>query len=467
MKALAREKLGTEPIGRLLAIMAAPSIVAMVMQALYNTVDSIFVSRISHGALAAVTLAFPIQMITGALSTGIGVGINSSISRNLGSGHEELSSKAAGNGLILGLFSLALMVLFGLFGTGWYLGLYTTDPEVISAGMIYIRTICILSFGSIFTQISFSILQGSGNMVIPMMSQIAGAVCVIGLDPLFILVFKMGILGAALASSTAQVVAMCIGLYGVFIRNRHNLPVTRSAFKPEKAVIKDILVVGVPSALTQATTSIVSGIVSKIIARYGTAMISVYGGYTKFSSFGQLPVFGVTRGMNPILGYSYGAKDKGRFTGTLRRAVVAGAIITALVGLFFLLFPGTILKMIDATDEMRAIGMRAYRILSIVIIISGPSIVLSQSFPPAKRSYLTMIYSLVRQVVFLIPICLLMSANFGEIGVWFGLVITDSLGLVTVIIMHTWFVRAVLNKWPDKPVQAEANDTATNKEESK
>ncbi|MBO6048861.1 MAG: MATE family efflux transporter [Spirochaetales bacterium] len=461
-KALAKDRLGTDPVGKLLFRMAAPSVVAMVMQAMYNTIDSVYVAKISSASLAAITLAYPIQMITGAMSTGIGVGINSSISRSLGEGHPEKSSKAAANGMLLGLISLVIMVLFGLFGVRWYLGLYTDDAAVIEAGLIYIRTICLLSIGTIFTQISFSILQGSGNMLIPMVCQIAGCLTVLGLDPLFILVFKMGVGGAALASSTAQIISMFIGLFGVFYVNRKNLPIRRGDFKPQGAVLKDILSVGVPSALTQATTSIVSGIVNKIVAQYGTATISVYGGFSRISTFGILPIFGVTRGMNPILGYSYGAKNKKRFTQTQRLACITASIISSVTGLFLLLFPNVALGMISASQEMLTFGVNAYRILSISLFINGISISLSQCFPPAKRSYLTMIYSVLRQLAFLIPLTLLLSKIWGRTGVWIGLVITDYLAFFVILFMSIWFRRTVLNKWDENPINE--NNTAITQE---
>ncbi|MBP5163365.1 MAG: MATE family efflux transporter [Spirochaetales bacterium] len=433
MDSLQRERLGTDPIRKLLFRMAAPSIVAMVMQALYNTVDSIFVSHISPASLAAITLAYPVQMITGAMSTGIGVGINSSISRSLGEGKPEKSSRAAANGMLIGLISVGIMILFGLFGVNAYLNFYSKDPEVIAAGMIYIRTISLLAVGTIFTQISFSILQGSGNMLIPMVCQIAGCITVLILDPLFILVFKIGIIGAALASSTAQIISMGIGMYGVFVRNRKNLPVRPHDFKLEGAVVKDILAVGVPSALTQATTSVVAGIVNKIIAQYGTATITIYGGYTRISTFGVLPVFGVTRGMNPILGYSYGAKNRKRFMETQRLACMTATAISVLAALFFIIFPNAVLQMIHATDEMRTFGVSAYRILGISLFINGLSICLSQCFPPAKRSYLTMIYSVLRQVGLLIPLTILFSKLWGRTGVWVGIVLTDYLAFFIVI----------------------------------
>ena len=284
----AAELLGTEPVRDLLISMAIPSIVAMLMQALYNTVDSMYVAKISDESFAAVTLAYPVQMIIGALSTGIGVGINSAISRNLGvginsaisrnlgAGEPDQAAKSASNGIVLGFGTVFIMALFGIFGAGTFIRFFSTDPQVIEAGTIYVRTISILAFGSIFTQITFSVLQGSGNMVVPMISQLAGGFCVIFLDPIFIFLFKLGVLGAAIASSLSQAIAMLIGFYGIFKVNRANLPVTFKGFRPDIQIMKDILVVGIPSALTQATTSIVSGIVNKLIAGYGTAAIAVF-----------------------------------------------------------------------------------------------------------------------------------------------------------------------------------------------
>ena len=448
MSTLARERLGTEPVKKLMLRLAAPSIVAMIMQSLYNTIDSVFVGKISAASLAAVTLAYPVTMFTGAISTGIGVGINSSIARGLGEGDPEKPSKSAANGLALGLISFAIMFLFGIFGSGWFVRMYSNEERVIADGIIYIRTLCMLSFGQIFTQISFSILQGSGNMVLPLFSQIAGAASVLILDPLLILVFHLEIRGAALASGFAQIISMSVGLFGVFVKNRKNLPVSLRSFKPEWKVIKDILAVGVPSALTQATTSIVSGIINKVISVYGSVAISVYGGYSKISTFGVLPVFGVTRGMTPVLGYSYGAKNRDRFLQARRIAIITAFIISSIAGLFFLLLPNVVLDMISATEEMRLIGMKAYRILGTSLFISGISIVYAQSFPPAKRSYLTMIYTISRQVGLLIPIMILLTRAIGMTGVWLSYVITDYLSFGIVLVMSMLFRKKVLDTWP-------------------
>ena len=443
---VSHEKLGTEPINTLLLKMALPSVVAMIMQALYNSVDSMFVAKISSESLAAVTLAFPVSMIIGAMSTGIGVGINSSISRSLGADDIKSAGKAAANGIMLGFGAVAIMIAFGLLGPELYLRIYTDDPAVIDAGVTYIRTVSLLAFGNIFTQISFSVLQGSGNMTIPMLSQLVGGACVMALDPLFIFGLGMGVLGAAVASSLSQAISMSIGMYGIFVRNRENLPVARDDFKPDAAILKDILAVGIPSALTQATTSIVSGIISKMIAGYGTAAISIYGGFSRFSTFGVLPVFGLTRGMNPILGYSYGARDKKRFKATEKLAIKVGAAFTIITGLVFLLAPGFILRLISATPEMIEVGRPAYRILALPLFVSGASIVMSQAFPPAKRSYLTMIYTMLRQVGIMIPLCLICGRKLGMKGIWIGCAATDYLALVVVIIMTIWFYRNVINK---------------------
>ena len=447
---LARERLGTEPIGKLMFRMAAPSIVAMLMQSLYNFVDSFFVARISVTGLSAITLAYPVQMFCGAISTGIGVGINSCISRSLGEGDPDKPSRAAANGLMLGLVSVLIMVVFGLTAPEWFLRLFTDDEAVIHDGIIYIRTYCLLSFGAIYTQLSFSILQGSGNMVIPLVCQIAGAASVLALDPLFILGFRMGIAGAALASGGAQMIAMGVGLYGVFVRNRRNLPVRLSGFRPDGKIIKDILVVGIPSALTQTTTSVVSGIVNRIVARYGAAAISVYGGYNRISSLGILPVFGVTRGMTPILGYSYGARNRERFVRTRRIGIISALVISSVVGLFFLIMPGAVLGLVNASEEMREIGMKAYRILALSLFISGVSIVLAQVFPPAKRSYFTMIYTILRQVGLLVPLCLLFSRLWGVTGVWTGYVVTDYSACLIALGLNIWFDRKVMAKWAAK-----------------
>ncbi|MBE6129732.1 MAG: MATE family efflux transporter [Erysipelotrichaceae bacterium] len=443
----AQDALANEPVRSLLLKMAGPSIVAMVMQALYNTVDSMYVSRISSGSMAAVTLAYPVQMIMGALSTGIGVGINSSISRSLGEKDQKKAAAAASNGLSLGLVTVAVMILFGIFGAEPFVRMYTTDPEVLAGGIIYVRTICFLSVGSVFSQLCFSVLQGSGSMVIPMLSQISGGIIVILLDPVLIFSMNLGILGAAIASSFAQIVSMLIGLYGIFKKNHENLPVTFRGFRPDIEIIKDIMTVGIPSALTQATTSIVAGIINKEIAVYGTDAVTLYGSFTKLNSFATLPVFGVTRGMNPILGFCTGEKNKDRFLETRNFAMVLANGWTFLAFLAFQLAPVTLLAMMNIKGDLVPEGITTYRVLSMSLMIMGNSIVMTQLFAPVKKSYISMISALLRQVVLLVPLTLYLGNIYGIHGIWIGIVCADFLNYLFVIVMNIWLRRKVLNTW--------------------
>lgn len=436
-----------EPINKLLFKMAGPSTVAMLMQALYNTVDSMYVAKISDGSLAAVTLAFPVQMIIGALSTGIGIGINSSISRNLGAKKDDLAGKSAANGLALGILTVLVVILFGLFGSSTFVNLYSKDPNVVEPGIIYIRTICLLAFGSIFSQLTFSVLQGSGNMFWPMVSQLSGGVFVIFLDPLFIFTFGLGVRGAAIASSIAQMIAMSIGFYAVFVRNRANLKVSFRGFRPDIAIIKDIMFVGIPAALTQATTSIVAGIVNKQISNYGTTAVSVYGAYAKLCSFAQLPVFGITRGMNPILGYCCGNKDKKRFMQTVKLAVIVADSWTILSFAVFMIFPEFLLKLMSASDEMMELGVVSFRLLPMSMLIFGATIVMTQLFAPVKKSYISMTSAILRQVLLLVPLTLLFSSFWGINGIWIGICAADYINFGFIIIMNIWLKKTVINKW--------------------
>ena len=444
----ANERLGTDPIWPLLLSMAAPSIVAMTMQALYNTVDSMFVARISEGSLAAVTLAWPVQMIMGAMSTGIGVGINSSIARHLGAHDEDGASRAAANGLMLGIFAIVVMALFGIFGAEPFVRFYTTDPEVVAAGTVYIRTISLLATGSVFSQITFSVLQGSGNMLLPMVSQLSGGLAVIALDPIFIFGLNMGVLGAAVASSLAQWISMAIGLFGVLRVNQKNLRVSFAGFHPDLDIIKDILSVGIPSALTQATTSIVSGIVNKLIAGYGTAAVAVYGGFNKVTNFAILPLFGITRGMSPILGYAYGAGNRERFVECERKAGRLGELLTIPSALVLVLFPQLVLAIVNATPEMAEVGNVAIRILGAPICFYGLSIVYTQAFPPAKRSSITMALAIFRQVLLLVPLTNLFSHFMGLTGIWVGIATADALNMVAVLIVTRWlWTKGLASGW--------------------
>ncbi|MBR3363800.1 MAG: MATE family efflux transporter [Solobacterium sp.] len=443
-----RDALANEPVRSLLLKMAGPSIVAMLMQALYNTVDSMYVARISDGSLAAVTLAFPVQMIMGALSTGIGVGINSCISRNLGAKNTKDAASAAANGLLIGILTVGVMILFGLFGSEAFVRLYTNDPEVSASAVVYIRTICLLGFGSIFSQLTFSILQGSGSMVIPMMSQIAGGLFVVLLDPVMIFTLNLGIRGAAIASSCAQMISMLIGMYGIFVKNHENLPVSLQRFKPDFTIVKDILYVGIPAALTQATTSIVAGIVNKEIAVYGTDAVAVYGSFSKLNSFATLPVFGVTRGMNPILGFCCGEKNRDRFLETRNFAMKLANSWTFAVFLLFQTVPQFLLGLMNIKSGAQLeLGISSYRLLSLSLTIIGASIVMTQLFAPVKKSYISMISALLRQVVLLVPLTLLLQQYFGISGIWLGICAADFLNFLFVIVMNIWLRKKVLSTW--------------------
>ena len=442
-----REAMATEPVRSLLLKMAAPSIVAMLMQAMYNTVDSMYVARISDGSLAAVTIAFPVQMIMGALSTGIGVGINSCISRNLGAKDPKEAGAAAANGLTLGLVTVVIMALFGIFGAEPFVRMYTSDPEVVANGIVYVRTICLLGFGSIFCQLSFSVLQGSGSMLIPMVSQIAGGLFVIMLDPIFIFGLGLGVQGAAIASSLAQIIGMAIGMFGIFVQNKENLPVTFRGFRPDFALMKDILSVGIPSALTQCTTSVVAGIVNKQIAIYGTEAITLYGSYTKLSSFVTLPIFGITRGMNPILGFACGEQNANRFKETRNFALKLAFVWTAACFAVFQLMPTMLLALMNIKGELVQTGITTYRLLSISMPVIGLSIVMTQQFPPLKKSYLTMISALLRQIVFLLPLTILMRNLIGVNGIWIGIQMADYLNFVFVTCVTLWVDKKILSKW--------------------
>ena len=452
-----QEAMANDPVRLLLLKMAGPSVIAMLMQALYNTVDSMYVSRISDGSLAAVTIAFPVQMIMGALSTGIGVGINSSISRALGAKDTESASKSAANGLMIGLLTVAVMILFGLFGAQPFVSMYTDDPEVLVAGTIYVRTICLLGFGSIFSQLGFSVLQGSGNMIFPMMSQLCGGLAVILIDPLLIFGLDMGVLGAAVASSMAQTISMLIGFYGIFVANKSNLPVSFRGFRPDIAIIKDIMYVGIPAALTQATTSIVAGIITKEIAAYGTSAIAVYGAYNKLSTFASLPVFGITRGMNPILGYCVGARNKSRFNETEKAAAIIANTWTFVAFCIFAIFPRYLLMSMHATPEMMEIGIKSFRLLCLSLLFLGSSIVMVQIFAPLKKAQISMASAFLRQLVFLVPLTMMLSKIWGLYGIWIGMFLADLLNYLFVFAMNIWVRKKVFPTWdlPESSAETE------------
>lgn len=444
-------KMGTMHIPQLLFSMALPAIISMFVQAMYNIVDSVFVAQTGENALTAVSLAFPVQMLIVSCFVGMGVGINSGISRRLGEKkHREAEMVAEHGFLVAVILSLAAAVLGAVF-SNIFVKMFTDNPEIIKGCTDYLLIVTIFSFGSIITQAGFSTLQGSGDMIQPMIGQLIGAITNIILDPIMIFGLlgfpALGVTGAAIATVTGQIIAMVYILIVVLKRKKNLLKLQFRSFKYRGAIMKDIAVVGLPSAIMQGIGSFMVTGYNLILAGYGMTAVAVFGVYFKVQSFIFMPIFGLGQGAMPIFGYNYGAQNAKRFKETLKVSILTSLVIMFVGVLLFQLFPAQIFMLFNASEEMTAIGINCFRAISLAFPLAGISIMLSTSFQAMGKSYLSMISSFLRQMIFLLPFSYLFSLIGGLDTVWYGFIVSEIACLVFEVIVYRHYKKKVLDRW--------------------
>ena len=405
-EAPAENKMGVMPVNRLLFSMSLPMILSMLVQALYNIVDSIFVAQIGETALAAVSLAFPVQNLIIAVSVGTGVGVNALLSRSLGEKNQETANLAAVNGIFVFFLSYLLFAVFGLFFARMYFTVQTSNPEIIEQGTIYLSVCSIFSFG-IFLEIALErIMQSTGRTIYNMITQGLGAIINIILDPILIFGLfgfpRMGILGAAVATVIGQIIAMLLLLY-FNIRKNSDVNLNMRRFRPDTAIIAEIYRVGLPSIIMQSISSVMTFGVNKILLLFSETAVSVFGIYFKLQSFIFMPVFGLNNAMVPIVAYNYGAARKDRIMKTIRSSVTA-AVAIMLAGLaIFQIFPEQLLYLFDASEHMMGIGVPALRIISLSFLFAGYCIVIGSVFQALGNGVYSLITSAARQLVCILP----------------------------------------------------------------
>lgn len=451
-------KMGTVPIPKLLFSMALPAIISMVVQALYNIVDSIFVAKIGEEALTAVSLAFPVQILIIACFVGMGVGINSGIARKLGQKLNDEAEQVSEHGFLVALILSAVIAFLGVLFARPFVSMFTDNQAIIDQGVIYLQIVTLFSFGSIVTQAGLSTLQGTGDMIKPMIGQLIGAVTNIILDPILIFGLlgfpAMGVAGAAIATVIGQIVAMLYVLIVVF-RGNNVLKPRLGNLQVKGAILKEIAVVGLPSAVMQGIGSLMVTGYNMILADFGMTAVAVFGVYFKVQSFVFMPVFGLGQGTMPILGYNYGAKNKERFLQTVKVAILSAVGIMCLGFLLFQVFPGQIFMLFSASDEMITIGVRCFKVISYAFPMAGICILLSTSFQAVGKAYLSMIASFMRQLIFLLPFSYLFSLIGGLDYVWLGFLVSELACMVLEIIFFWRIKRNVLDTW-DSPWQNES-----------
>jgi putative MATE family efflux protein len=435
-------RLGTMAINPLLISMAFPIMLSMLVQALYNVVDSIFVARVSDAAFTALSLAFPAQNLMIAVSVGTAVGVNSLMSRRLGEKKFEEANLAAENGMFLALISAAVFCLFGLFGSRAFFSMFTDDEALIELGKSYLTIVCGFPFGLFFSVMGERLVQATGNSVYTMISQGMGAITNIILDPIMIFGLlgfpAMGVAGAAIATVIGQVVSMAI-IFWCNYKHNHEINMKFRGFRPSGAIIGEIYRVGLPSILMQAVSSIMTFGMNKILIFFSQTAVNVFGAYFKLQSFIFMPVFGLNNGMIPIIGYNYGARHKDRIMKTFRLALCIAAGIMAVGTIVFGFFPGTLLSVcFSASDEMLTIGIPALRILGICFIPAAVTIIISGVFQAMGAGVNSMIVSFTRQLVVLLPMAYILGHLISLEAVWWSFPIAE---VVALILSITMFIR--------------------------
>ena len=443
-------KMGVLPIKKLIISMSLPMMISMLVQALYNVVDSIFVAQVSKDALAAVTYAFPMQNLMIAVGSGTGVGINALLSRSLGAKQFDRSNAAANNGILLTMINAVIFMLIGLFGAEAFIKSQVSNPQIVDYGATYLGICSTFSFG-IFFQMTFErLLQSTGLTIYSMISQGTGALINIIFDPILIFGLagfpKLGVAGAAYATVLGQVVAGTIGLILNLKYNKEIRFSLKGIFSPASDIIKQIYIVGIPSILMMSIGSVMTYLMNQILSSFSTMATTVFGAYFKLQSFFFMPIFGLNNGLIPVLAYNYGARKKERIREALGFAMKL-AVSIMLIGLIsFQLVPKILLGFFNPDDEMLRIGVPALRIISLSFPIAGACIAMGSVFQAFSKSIYSLVVSIGRQLVALIPAAWLLSKTGVVTNVWWAFLIAEGVSLM----LSLFFFRKVHKNIIDK-----------------
>ena len=449
MEQTRNNKMGSAPMFKLIMSMSLPAMFSMIIQALYNIVDSIFVAQINENALTAVSLAYPVQMLIISVAVGTGVGLNSLVSRRLGEGKQEEADSAASHGLFLGIATWIVFALLGFFLTDTFFHMFTDDPEIFAMGTQYLSCVLIFSVG-VFIELNLEkTLQATGNMIYPMLFMLVGTVTNIILDPLLIFGIgffpKLGVLGAAVATVIGQIFSMIFSIYVMF-RKEHDVHIHFSL-----DTVKNIYAVGFPSIIMQSISSVMIFFMNGILIAFSNSAVSVLGVYYKLQSFVFMPVFGLTHGVMPIIGFNYGAKKKQRMLSALKYGcLIAFVIMVAGTALFWIL-PEQLLMMFNASDAMLSIGVPALRTISICFIPATIGIMFTTLFQAVGKGIRSLFISVLRQLVILLPAAYLLSFA-GLSYVWYAFPIAELVALVAAVLLYVGLVKKDFKKL-DMPME--------------
>ena len=442
-------KMGVMPLGKLIITMSLPIMLSMLVQALYNVVDSIFVARISENALTAVSMAFPIQNLMIAVASGTAVGVNALLSRALGAKKFERVNKIAESAVMLVFLSYLVFLLVGIFGAHAFFAAQTDIEEIVESGTIYVSICCCLSIGCFFQIMFERMLQATGRTVYTMITQGTGAIINIILDPILIFGLlgmpRMGVAGAALATVIGQIVA---GIMAMTLNHRKNVEVhiQLKGFRPEGRLIGEIYKIGVPSIIMMAIGSIMNFGMNQILLAFSATATAVFGVYFKLQSFIFMPVFGLNNGIIPIIAYNYGAQNRKRVTGAVKHGLAYAVGIMTIGFLLFQCIPEELLLLFDASETMLSIGVPALRIISIHFFMAAFGIACGSIFQALGFAVYSMIISIARQLVVLLPVAYIL-AQFGNLNlVWWCFPIAEVVSLIMTILFLIHVNRIVISK---------------------
>ena len=437
-KALKENKMGVMPIGKLLVTMSVPIMLSMLVQAFYNVVDSIFVAQINENALTAVSLAFPVQNLMIAVATGTGVGVNALLSRALGAGDREYANKVANNGIMLAFFSYLVFVVFTALFADFYYQVQTSNLQIIQYGNSYIKVIGMISFGMFFQIIFERLLQSTGMTLYTMVTQSLGAVINIILDPIMIFGLlgfpKMGVAGAGLATVTGQIIAAILAC--VFNRKwNKEIRISLKQYRLSGRVVAHIYSIGIPSIIMASVSSVMTFGMNKILMMFTATATAVFGVYFKLQSFVFMPVFGLNNGLVPIVEYNFGARRPKRIVKTIKLSIIAAVSIMFMGFLIIQCIPAQLLRCFNASETMLSIGIPALKIISLSFLFAGYCVISSSVFQAFGHGVLSLLVSVLRQLIVLLPAAYLLSKIGGLSAIWWSFPIAE---IFSVIICTTF-----------------------------
>lgn len=442
-------KMGTMPVNKLLLSMSLPMMASMLVQALYNIVDSIFVAKISEDALTAVSMAFPLQSLMIGVSVGTAVGINAILSRSLGAKDYERANQAAENGIFLAILSYVVFLIVGLTCVVPFYKSQTDNLDIINYGSDYLTLVLVMSFG-LFAQVTYErLLTSTGRTFYTMITQGVGAIINIILDPIFIFGLlgapKMGVKGAALATVIGQIVAGCLAIYMNHAKNP-DIHIDFRKFKPDAKLIGEIYVIGIPSIIMQSIGSLMTYTMNRILIGFSSTAVAVFGVYFKLQSFIFMPIFGLNGGAVPIIAFNYGAKEKERLMKTWKLAWAYATAIMLMGTLAFELIPKVLFMPFNPSEQMLSIGIPALRIIGVHFPVAAFCIVTGTLFQALGKSVYSMITSIMRQIVVLIPAAFLL-AMLGNVNyVWLAFPIAEIMSGAATLFFFVMIKRKIIDK---------------------